>query len=143
MYSLIPNRDRSRTFNELGTFGGLMRLLDDMTPTWSGNLFRTDILDRGDHFSLQAELPGFRKEDIQLDVKEGTLTITASHDENNERKDERYLCRERRTGSMTRSFNLDGINEEAITATFENGVLELTLPKIVPPQPETRRIAIQ
>lgn len=143
MYSMMPYRDRSRTFNDLGTFGGLMRLLDDMTPSWNSNLFRTDILDQGDHFTLQAELPGVKKEDIQLDVKDGRLTISTSYEQDAERKDERYLCRERRSGSMRRSFQLDGIDEEGISATFENGVLELTLPKAVPAQPETRRIAIQ
>jgi len=141
MYNLIPSRMQSRTFNDLGTFGGLMRLLDDFpTSVMDNRMFRTDILDAGDHYTLQAELPGMNKEDIQLDVKDGLLTIQATHEENKE--DERYLCRERRYGSFSRSFNLDGIDEDAISAKFENGVLELTLPKTVPPQPETRRIEI-
>ena len=140
MYNLIPSRMQPRTFNDLGTFGGLMRLLDDF-PMMDNRVFRTDILDAGDHYTLQAELPGMNKDDIELDVKDGLLTIQASHEER--REDEHYLCRERRYGSFSRSFNLDGIDEDAISARFENGVLELTLPKLVPPQPETRRIEIQ
>ena len=106
--------------------------------------FRTDIRELDDHYLLEAELPGFRKEDIDLEVKEGVLTISASHEETEEKKDERgnYLCRERRSGSYRRSFDLTGIEEEAIAAAYENGVLKLTLPKRGEPEPQIRKISI-
>ena len=106
--------------------------------------FRTDIRDAGDKFVLEAELPGFQKEDIKLDVKDGILTISAQHSENQEQKDEKgsYIRRERRFGSFTRSFDITGIDEAGITAAYQNGILELNLPKAVPVVPETRRIAI-
>ena len=106
--------------------------------------FRTDIRDAGDKFVLEAELPGFQKEDIKLDVKDGILTITAEHKEQHEQKDEKgsYIRRERRYGSFTRSFDITGIDESGITAAYQNGILELNLPKAVPVVPETRRIAI-
>ena len=106
--------------------------------------FRTDIRDAGDKFILEAELPGFNKEDIKLDVKDGILTITAEHREQNDQKDEKgsYIRRERRYGSFTRSFDITGIDEGSITAAYQNGILELNLPKAVPVVPETRRIAI-
>ena len=106
--------------------------------------FRTDIREAGDKFVLEAELPGFNKEDIKLDVKDGILTITAEHSENKDEKDEKgtYIRRERRYGSFTRSFDITGTDESGITATYNNGVLELNLPKAVPAVPETRRIAI-
>ena len=106
--------------------------------------FRTDIRDAGDKFILEAELPGFNKEDIKLDVKDGILTITAEHKEQNDQKDEKgsYIRRERRYGSFTRSFDITGIDEGSITASYQNGILELNLPKAVPVVPETRRIAI-
>ena len=64
--------------------------------------FRTDIRDAGDKFVLEAELPGFDKGDIKLDVKDGILTITAEHSENQEQKDAKgaYIRRERRYGSL-------------------------------------------
>ena len=107
--------------------------------------FRTDIKDEGDHFLLEADLPGFRKEDIDLHLQDGLLTITAKHDETSENKDEngKYVCRERRVGSFTRSFNVSGIQEDAISASYENGVLKLTLPKQGEPEPQSRKIAIQ
>ena len=107
--------------------------------------FRTDIRDAGDRFVLEAELPGFNKEDIKLDVKDGILTISAQHDENKDEKDDKgsYIRRERRYGSFTRSFDVTGVDEEHITASYNNGVLELNLPKAVPVVPEAKRIAIE
>ena len=107
--------------------------------------FRTDIRDAGDRFVLEAELPGFNKEDIKLDVKDGILTISAQHTENKDEKDDKgsYIRRERRYGSFTRSFDITGVDDEHITASYNNGVLELNLPKAVPVVPEAKRIAIE
>ena len=107
--------------------------------------FRTDIRDTGDAYLLEAELPGFKKEDISLDLKEGILTITASHSESSEQKDSdgSYIRRERRFGSFQRSFDVTGIETSGITAAYESGVLSVTLPKARPAEPETHRIAIQ
>jgi len=107
--------------------------------------FRTDIRDAGDSYLLEAELPGFRKEDISLDLKDGILTITATHQDTAEEKDDRgtYIRRERRFGSFQRSFDVTGIEERAITAAYESGVLTVTLPKAKPVEPETHKIAIQ
>ena len=106
--------------------------------------FRTDIRDSGDSYVLEAELPGFEKEDIRLDLKEGILTITATHNESSEEKDDKgtYIRRERRYGSFSRSFDVSGIDESGITAAYKNGILELTLPKVKPAVPEAKRIAI-
>ena len=107
--------------------------------------FRTDIRDAGDKFVLEAELPGFNKEDISLDLKDGILTITAEHSENRDEKDKdgTYIRRERRYGSFRRSFDITGIDEGGITAAYSNGILELNLPKAKPAVPETKRIAIE
>ena len=127
----------------------LMDLFDEFERSVFGEngrrlpAFSTDIRDEGDHYLLEAELPGFRKEDIDLDVKDGFLTISASREESGETKQGGYLCRERRSGSFSRSFNLDGIQEDGITASYNDGVLELTLPKRQEALPQSRKIAIQ
>ena len=127
----------------------LMDLFDEFERSVFGEngrrlpAFSTDIRDEGDHYLLEAELPGFQKEDIDLDVKDGFLTISASREESGETKQGGYLCRERRSGSFSRSFNLDGIQEDGITASYNNGVLELTLPKRQEVLPQSRKIAIQ
>ena len=106
--------------------------------------FRTDIRDLGESYVLEAELPGFQKEDINLELKDGILTVSAQHDDTRETKDDQgaYIRRERRYGAVSRSFDVTGIEEGAITARYENGVLSLDLPKAKPAQPETHRISI-
>ena len=142
MYSMIP----------FGRYhGGLGTIFDDLERSFfppanrQPTAFRTDIRDEGDHFLLEAELPGFQKEDIHLELKEGVLTISAQHEEKQEKRDDQgqYLCRERRVGSFVRSFDASGIQEDAIRASYENGVLTLILPKMAEIQPQSRRIAIQ
>lgn len=104
--------------------------------------FRADIRDLDDKFVLEAELPGFNKEDISLDLKEGILTIKAEHKEAQEQKQGEYIRRERRTGSFARSFDVSGIDESGISAAYKNGILEVTLPKQAPVVPENRQIDI-
>ena len=88
--------------------------------------FRTDIRDQGDKFLLEAELPGFNKEDISLDLKEGILTIKAEHKDSQDQKNDKgeYIRRERRYGSFARTFDVSGINESGITAAYNNGIPE-------------------
>ncbi|MCI5704897.1 Hsp20/alpha crystallin family protein [Candidatus Pseudoscillospira sp. SGI.172] len=107
--------------------------------------FRTDIRDDGDHFTLEADLPGFNKEDISLDLKDSILTISAIHQESDEQKDDKgnYIRRERRYGSFQRSFDVTGIDQSGISAAYQNGVLTLSLPKERPVEPESYKIAIQ
>lgn len=138
---MIPYANRSNA--------SLMDLFDEFERSVFGEtgrrapVFSTDIKDEGDRYLLQAELPGFRKEDIDLDVKDGVLTISARHQESSDQNSGNYVCRERRYGSFTRSFNLEGIQEEDITAAYNDGVLELTLPKRQEVLPQSRKIAIQ
>ena len=142
MFGMIPFERSNDNFFDL---------FDNFERKFFGNSsaslpdFRTDIRDAGDRFILEAELPGFQKEDIKLDVKDGLLTITAEHKETNEERDSKggYIRRERRLGSFTRSFDISGVDEERITAAYKNGVLELELPKTVPVVPQAKRIAIE
>ena len=142
MFGMLPfERGNDNTFD---TFDKFVRNFFDHSNT-TLPAFRTDIRDAGDKFILEAELPGFEKEDIKLDLKDGILTIAAEHSENSEQKDDKgaYIRRERRYGSFSRSFDVTGIDEGAITAAYKNGVLELSLPKAVPVVPESKRIAIE
>lgn len=98
----------------------LFDLFDNFEKKFFGNTnaslpaFRTDIRDQGDKFLLEAELPGFQKEDISLELKEGILTIKAEHKENQDQKDDKgnYIRRERRYGSFSRTFDVSGIDRE-------------------------------
>ncbi len=95
-------------------------------------LMKTDIKDAGDHFELQMEMPGFKKEDVKAQLKDGMLTIEAATSTNNDQKDEdgRYIRRERFTGSCSRSFYVgETIEQEDIKARFEDGILKICVPK--------------
>ena len=104
-----------------------------------------NVLSGRDNIYLSGMLMGFSKEDISLDLKDGILTISAEHTENNDQKDDNgsYIRRERRYGSFRRSFDVTGIDENAITAAYQNGVLELSLPKAQQVIPEARKILIE
>lgn len=95
-------------------------------------LMRTDVSDNGSCYLLDMELPGFKKEDIKAELKNGYLTISASHEENKDEKDQqgKLIRQERYSGSCRRSFYVgDGLKQEDIKAAFENGVLKLQFPK--------------
>ena len=106
---------------------------------------KTDIKDEGDRFVLEAELPGFEKEDIKLDLDGDNLIITAEHNTENEEKDSdgKYIRRERSYGSYQRSFDITGIDADNIHADYKNGILIMTLPKKKPDVPASRRLEIQ
>lgn len=104
--------------------------------------FRTDILDRGDYFFLEAELPGFKKEDIKIDLDGDRLMIRASRSVEEEKSEKDYLHRERHYGEFARSFHLENVNVDDITAGYEDGILKLHLPKKQPEKPASRQIEI-
>ena len=103
--------------------------------------FRVSVKDAGDHYELDAELPGVQRDQLGIDVNDGVLTISAEWNQTNDSKDG-YVMNERRYGKMQRSFNIDGVDESAITASYTDGVLRLNLPKRVQ-QPTGHRIEIQ
>lgn len=116
---------------------GLSGMFDDFERNFFGNWTapftngRTDIIDKGDHFILQAELPGFEKEDISINIDGNTLVILAQRQTEKEEKGDKgeFVRRERSYGSFHRSFDISSVNADNIGAEYKNGVLELKLPK--------------
>ena len=106
--------------------------------------FKTDVTDEGDHYLLEADLPGFDKKDIKLDLNGDVLTVNAERHSNVEQKDKDKIVRvERSYGCYSRSFDVSGINTDGIKAAYENGVLNLTLPKKEKQGESKRRLEIQ
>ena len=107
--------------------------------------FSTDITDEGDSYKLTADLPGFEKGDINIDINDNTLTLSAERHSEFEKEDKKgkYIRVERSYGSYSRSFDLTGIKEEEIEAKYDNGVLTLTLPKKDEVKPTSRRLEIK
>ena len=115
-------------------------MFDDMfrdpffTNSNNTKLMKTDIQEKDNNYILDMDLPGYEKEDIKAQLKDGYLTITAQKNTSNDDKDEEgnYIRRERYCGKCSRSFYVgDGIKEEDMKANFKNGILQLTFPKEV------------
>ena len=111
-------------------------------------MMKTDIRDTDSSYELDIDMPGFKKEDIKAQLKDGYLTISASTSANNDEqdKDGRYIRRERYAGSCSRSFYVgEAVKEEDIKAKFEDGILKLSVPKMdAKPQVEEKKyIAIE
>lgn len=95
-----------------------------------GGLMRTDVLENENGYEVRIDLPGFKKEDVKAQLKDGYLTITATRESKTEDKKEKYLRRERYMGSVSRSFYVgETLTEEDIKAKFEDGILKIALPK--------------
>lgn len=139
MFDLVPFGHRERK---------LMNYLENLDRDFFGELtglpdFRTDIVDKGGHYELRAELPGFNKEDIHINIEGDMLTVSAEHDETAEQKEETYVKRERRYGSYARSFDVSNVDTDHIEAGYKHGILELKLPKRNKPEQKARTIDIQ
>ena len=111
-------------------------------------VMKTDIREKDDSFELEIDLPGYQKEDVKAELKDGYMTISAETKKENEEKkqDGRYLRRERYYGSCSRSFYVgEDVTENDIKAKFENGILHVTVPKVEakPAVEENKYIAIE
>lgn len=116
------------------------------TPTQT--IMRTDIKETESGYELDIDLPGYKKEEVQAELKEGYLTITAKTGSNHEEKDDngKYIRRERYSGSCSRSFYVgEAVTQEDIKARFENGILKLSVPKkeAKPQVEESKYISIE
>ena len=120
---------------------------DSMLGAWdnySSRIPAVDVEETSDAYVIKAEMPGFKEDDVKITVDKHVLHISGSVDETEkENKDGRkYLIKERRHESFERSFSLpDGLDESAISAGFENGILTVTLPKT--PEEKPRKIEVK
>ena len=108
----------------------------------AANMMKTDVQEHEDHFEVDVDLPGFKKEELSLELKDGYLIICAAkglEQEEKEKKTGKYVRRERYAGSMSRSFYVgDDVKQEDIHAKYESGVLKFTIPK-----PEKKKTQVE
>lgn len=105
----------------------------------TNRMMQTDVAETDDGYEVTMDLPGFKKEDVKAELKNGYLTITANTDTNNDEKDKngKYIRRERYSGTCSRSFYVgENVTQEDIKARFENGTLKLDIPKKEKPKVE-------
>ena len=98
------------------------------------NLMKTDVRETDNTYELDVDLPGFKKDEVQLDLKDGYLTISAAKGLDKDQKDKKgkYIRQERYAGACSRSFFVgEGIEPRDVSAKFEDGILRVSLPKQV------------
>lgn len=124
---LYPSRKSYDIFDEM--FRNAMRGVSGVSETPT-KLMKTDIKETKDGFVISMDLPGYAKEDIQAELKEGYLTVSATKNKETEEQDAQFIRKERFQGTCKRSFYVgDYLKESDIKAGYKDGVLELTFPK--------------
>jgi len=133
--SLLPFRRNSNSLMPSDLFKGFFGssfiddLFDSSLLTTATSNIKADIKETDKEYIMEAELPGFKKENINVEWQEGVLTITAKKDEKIDEEKDNYVRRERFYGEVSRSFRIDGIKEDKIAGEYKDGVLKIVLPK--------------
>lgn len=139
-----PVRELTSLQNDMNR---LFNTFFDTPTTGNGDTARRwipamDVVETDDHFVLKADLPGLAEEDVNVEVEDNVLTVSGERKAEHEDKRDGYVRVERSYGSFRRSLTLpEGIDPEAVSASFDKGVLEVRIPK--PEQRKPRRVAIQ
>ena len=150
MFGLIPYNRRN---NELTTRNGMLdfrNIFDDFfndsyLPGFftAANPMKADIRETEKDYVIDAEIPGAKKEDIKLELRDDTLTIAVEHNEQVDEEKENYIRKERRYGSYSRSFYVENVKNEDVAAKYNDGILTVTLPKSKETREKQHRIEIQ
>ena len=124
-------------------------------PVWSGrsplygkhakNLMKTDVRETENAYEVDIDLPGFKKDEISVDLKDGYLTISAAKglDKDEQDKKGKYIRQERYAGAMSRGFYVGDVEPDQVSAKYEDGILKISLPKQAKKElPRTSTIAI-
>ena len=138
-------------FDDFFTFGDkeMQNAQKKLYGHHAGNMMKTDVQEHDDHYEVDIDLPGFKKDELSLELKNGYLIISAAKGldkDEKEKKSGKYIRRERYAGGMQRSFYVgEDIKQEDVHAKYENGVLKLHLPKVEKTEEKTHqnRIAIE
>ncbi len=144
---LMPSIFGENLFDDFFDYPAIRRRMERPAPKEMA-IMKTDVKESESGFELDIDLPGYRKENVSAELKDGYLTVSAETKTDNDEKDEKgnYIRRERYCGSCKRSFYVgEEITEEDIKAKFENGVLKLCIPKkeAKPKVEEKKFIAIE
>ncbi|MFY9310263.1 MAG: Hsp20/alpha crystallin family protein [Bacteroidia bacterium] len=116
---------------------------DFLTREYASYVPAVNISEEDDKYKLELSAPGFEKEDFKIELKKGMLTISGEHKTEKETKEKTFSRKEFSYGSFQRSFSLpEGINEDAVDAKYENGILKISLAKWEDPKKAPREIKV-
>ncbi len=132
---LIPRRG-----NEFDFFNDMF-MGDSFFDRGSTRLMRTDIREREDNYLIEVDLPGYEKENIEIEIENGYLKITAKTSQNQKDENEKFVHQERFYGECSRSFYIGNqVTEKDIKANFKNGILTLIVPKNISKTLENKKL---
>jgi HSP20 family protein len=148
MFGLVPYIRRNAGLTKRGDIWGIDRLFDDFFNDsffgrWVNTPVRADIRETENEWLIDAELPGVNKDDIQIDLNDGLLTISVEQKKEVNEENENYVRRERAYGNYKRSFYVEDVKEEDIKAAYKDGILSVVLPKAKPDKKKKVKIDIQ
>ena len=129
-------------------FGRMMpQVSSELYGKYARNLMKTDVRELDGSYELDVDLPGFKKDEVTVDLKDGYLTISAAKglDKDESNKKGKFLRHERYAGSMSRSFYVgDDVESADVSAKFEDGILKISVPKAAPKElPKHTTITIE
>ena len=133
---MLPSIFRDNLFDDMFDFDDFDKEFNRMMRPLYGkhaqNMMKTDVRETDNSYELDIDLPGFKKDEITIQLDNGYLSISASKglDKNEENKDGKYIRRERYAGAMNRTFYVgDNLTQQDIQAKFEDGILKISVPK--------------
>ncbi len=128
-----------RKRNEFDLFDDMFRM-DPFFERKEMNLMRTDIKEKGDNYIIEIDLPGYDKQDIEIEMEKGYLKVSAKTSKETDNSEDKYIHKERFYGECSRSFYVgENLKEEDVKAAFKNGILTLTVPKEQPKKLEEKK----
>ncbi len=132
---MLPSIFRDNLFDDMFDFDfdkEFNRMMRPLYGKHAQNMMKTDVRETDNSYELDIDLPGFKKDEITIQLDNGYLSISASKglDKNEENKDGKYIRRERYAGSMNRTFYVGSqLTQQDIQAKFEDGILKISVPK--------------
>lgn len=132
MFGIVPFRnnkiqERGSTFDMDSIFSDFF---NDAALGFAGlHSIKADVKENNKEYIIEAEIPGAKKEDIKLDLRDDRLTISVERSEETKEEGNNFIRRERRYGSSSRCFYVENVKHEDISAKYENGILSIVLPK--------------
>ncbi len=149
MFSLTPYNRKNNGLERKKDDWGMRSIFDSF---FDDNIFpgffsvehpmKADIRDTGKEYIVDVEIPGAKKEDIKLDLRDDVLTVSIERNEEVNEERDSFIRKERRYGSYSRSFGVENVNQDAVTAKYNDGILTINLPKNETEKRNTRSIEI-
>ena len=130
MAGMVPYSDYEKAFRRTWPFGAFDDFFAPLAAIGSDDAFKMNVEDAGDKYVVTAELPGVKKDEVDVELNEGRLSISVDKKESDEEKGKNYLHKESGEWQATRGVYLKDASTQGLTAKLENGMLTVNVPKI-------------